>query len=113
MSTERLTHRIFSYFQSKKTKRIWFTGVEKDLKEVGITGEDIQERGPLKNKLREYRGLITWDFLMDSVLLQKQVRDNADELQSYLKDLKSWGDEMKRKESELQGDSASSKVTAP
>ncbi|CAG2061853.1 unnamed protein product, partial [Timema podura] len=57
--------------------------------------------------------LITWDFLMDSVLLQKQVRDNADELQSYLKDLRSWGEEMKRKESELQGDSASSKVTAP
>nr|CAD7264150.1 unnamed protein product [Timema shepardi] len=57
--------------------------------------------------------LIPWDFLMDPVLLQKQVRDNADELQSYLKDLRSWGDEMKRKESELQGDSASSKSLPP
>lgn len=35
---------------------------------------------------------------MDPVLLQKQVRDNSEELRTYLKELSSWEDEMKRKE---------------
>jgi hypothetical protein len=38
---------------------------------------------------------------MDPVLLQKQVRDNAEDLRNYMQELKSWESEMKRKESEL------------
>ena len=32
----------------------WFTDLERDLIEVGITQEDIQEREPLKKKLRAH-----------------------------------------------------------
>ena len=42
---------IFAYFLSKKTKGAWFTEVERNLQEVGITQKDIQEREPLKKKL--------------------------------------------------------------
>jgi hypothetical protein len=38
---------------------------------------------------------------MDPVLLQKQVLDNAEDLRSYMQDLKNWEADMKRKESEL------------
>lgn len=38
---------------------------------------------------------------MDPVLLQKQVRDNAEDLRNYMQELKNWEAEMKRKESEL------------
>jgi hypothetical protein len=38
---------------------------------------------------------------MDPVLLQKQVRDNAEDLRNYIQDLNNWEAEMKRKESEL------------
>lgn len=41
---------------------------------------------------------------MDPILLQKQVRDNSDELRAYIKELSSWEDEMKRKESALTSD---------
>lgn len=33
------------------------------------------------------------------LLLQKQLRENAAYLENFAKDLKSWGEEMKRKES--------------
>lgn len=36
-----------------------------------------------------------------SILLQKQVRENSEDLRSYLKDLQTWEEDMKRKESEL------------
>ena len=36
-----------------------------------------------------------------SILLQKQVRDNTEDLQKELLDLKNWEIEMKRKEEEL------------
>lgn len=36
-----------------------------------------------------------------SFLLQKQVRDNSEDLQKELLDLKNWEKEMKRKEEEL------------
>lgn len=36
-----------------------------------------------------------------SLLLQKQVRDNSEDLQKELLDLKIWEQEMKRKEEEL------------
>lgn len=36
-----------------------------------------------------------------SFLLQKQVRDNSEDLQKELLDLKNWEQEMKRKEEEL------------
>ncbi|CAH0552146.1 unnamed protein product [Brassicogethes aeneus] len=38
---------------------------------------------------------------MDPILLQKQLRDNASDLQDFCKDLKSWGSEMKQKEDGL------------
>lgn len=56
MEKDRLTNRIFTYFLNKKTKGAWFTEVEKDINEVGITHEDIQEREPLKKKLRALQG---------------------------------------------------------
>ncbi|KAK7864304.1 hypothetical protein R5R35_009559 [Gryllus longicercus] len=49
---------------------------------------------------------------MDPILLQKQVRDNADELNSFLKDLKSWEKDMKRKDQELIN-SATESVAVP
>lgn len=54
MKPTRLTNRIFTFLQEKKTKGAWFSEVEKDLLEVGITREDIQQRGPLKKKLQEH-----------------------------------------------------------
>lgn len=39
-----------------------------------------------------------------AVLLQKQIRDNAQDLHSYMNDLSSWEKDMKRKESELTGE---------
>ena len=56
MSPERLTNRIFAYFLNKKTKGPWFNEVEGDLREVGITREDIQERVPLAKKLGAHQG---------------------------------------------------------
>jgi len=38
---------------------------------------------------------------MNPVLLQKQLKDNASDLESFYKDLENWGEEMKRKESEI------------
>lgn len=38
---------------------------------------------------------------MESLLLQKQVRDNAKDLQEYCKDLLEWGNEMKQKDESL------------
>jgi len=36
-----------------------------------------------------------------SVLMQKQVRDNSDDIQKEFLDLKNWEEQMKRKEREL------------
>lgn len=55
MNKHRLTNKIFTYFQNKKTKGSWFTEVEKDMDEVGINQDDIQEREPLKKKLKTLR----------------------------------------------------------
>ncbi|KAJ8865723.1 hypothetical protein PR048_033244 [Dryococelus australis] len=56
MSLARLTNRIITYFQEKKTRRAWFTKVARDLEEVGITYYDIKERIPLKKKLQARQG---------------------------------------------------------
>lgn len=37
---------------------------------------------------------------MDSILIQKQVRDNSSDLHSYVNELTNWENEMKRKESD-------------
>lgn len=51
------------------------------------------------------------DFpVMDPVLLQKQVHDNAEDLRNYMQDLKNWEADMKRKESELQAAASSDQV---
>ena len=47
---------------------------------------------------------------MDPVLLQKQVRYNAEDLRNYMQDLKNWEADMKRKESELQAAASSDQV---
>lgn len=36
-----------------------------------------------------------------SILMQKQVRDNSEDLQSEFLDLKNWEEQMKRKEQEI------------
>lgn len=36
-----------------------------------------------------------------SILMQKQVKDNSEDLQSEFLDLKNWEEQMKRKEQEL------------
>lgn len=38
---------------------------------------------------------------MNPLRLQKQLRENAANLEDFAKDLKSWGEEMKRKENSL------------
>ena len=48
MDPERLTNRFFAYFLSKKTKGVWFTEEERDLQEVGITRENIENMTLLK-----------------------------------------------------------------
>ncbi|KAJ8890637.1 hypothetical protein PR048_010146 [Dryococelus australis] len=56
-SSERLSNQIFTYFLNKKTKGVWFTEVEKNLQELGISHDDILERDRLKKKLQRYQGL--------------------------------------------------------
>lgn len=36
---------------------------------------------------------------MEPILLQKQIKDNANDLQEFCKDLKAWGEEMQKKDS--------------
>lgn len=38
---------------------------------------------------------------MNPMLLQKQLRENAGNLEEFAKDLKSWGEEMKKKENSI------------
>jgi hypothetical protein len=38
---------------------------------------------------------------MDPVSLQKQIRNNAEDLRNYMQEVKGWEAEMKRKESEF------------
>ncbi|KAL1513129.1 hypothetical protein ABEB36_002589 [Hypothenemus hampei] len=49
---------------------------------------------------------------MNPALLQKQLKENANDLQDFYKDLQSWGEEMKRKESSLM-ENSSKKVKVP
>ena len=39
--------------------------------------------------------------LDESIMMQKQVKDNSEDLQSEFLDLKNWEEQMKRKEREL------------
>lgn len=43
---------------------------------------------------------------MDPILLQKQLRDNTNDLQDFCNDLKEWSSEMKRKEESLKSDNS-------
>lgn len=43
---------------------------------------------------------------MNPILLQKQLRDNSNDLQDFCKELKDWSSEMKRKEEALKSDDA-------
>ena len=51
-----MTARSSAYFISKKTKGARFTEVERDLKQVRITCEDIQKSDYLKKKSEGHRG---------------------------------------------------------
>lgn len=48
-----------------------------------------------------------------SVLLQKQVRDNSEDLRSEFLDMKNWEEQMKRKERELLSENAEQKILPP
>lgn len=51
---------------------------------------------------------------MDPYLLQKQLRDNSDDLSEFCKDLKEWSNEMKRKDESLKGNTTEKvKTTKP
>ncbi|PNF40621.1 hypothetical protein B7P43_G05929 [Cryptotermes secundus] len=50
---------------------------------------------------------------MDPVLLQKQVRDNAEDLRNHMQELKNWEAEMKRKESELLASASGNQALPP
>ncbi|XP_047110434.1 RNA polymerase II-associated protein 3 isoform X1 [Schistocerca piceifrons] len=50
---------------------------------------------------------------MDPIVLQKQIRDNAQDVQNYMLDLKNWEEEMKRKEQLLHEESADDKDATP
>lgn len=56
MHPTRLTNRIITFLQQKKTKGAWFIEVDKDLEEVGIAGNDIRERASLRKKLQTFQG---------------------------------------------------------
>jgi hypothetical protein len=40
--------------------------------------------------------------MMNPILLQKQLRENASDLNDFYKDLKMWGEDMKKKEESRQ-----------
>lgn len=44
------------------------------------------------------------------VLLQKAIRDNSEDLQNFMRDLKHWESDMKRKDAQLSSHSASEEV---
>jgi len=48
---------------------------------------------------------------MDPIALQKQVRDNSEDLTRYLGDLKNWQDEIKKKEQGLNSGGKDTKVS--
>lgn len=48
-----------------------------------------------------------------SILLQKQVRDNSEDLQSEFLDMKSWEEQMKRKDEELKKEASGEAVLPP
>lgn len=45
-----------------------------------------------------------------TVLLQKQVRDNSEDLRAYLQDLSKWEEDMKRKESQISSNDSEPQV---
>lgn len=47
---------------------------------------------------------------MDPIAMQKQLRDNSEDLSRYIGDLKNWQDEIKQKEENLKSGEKDSKV---
>ena len=52
MHPTRLTNRILSYWQNRKTKSPWLMEVDKDLQELGITEENLKDRTALRKMLK-------------------------------------------------------------
>lgn len=46
-----------------------------------------------------------------SILLQKQIKDNSEDLQNFMRDLKLWESDMKRKDKNLTGSSSENDVS--
>ena len=56
MNPDRLTGKLSNYFKKLKMSNTWFKGTEKHIEELQITQEDIEERLPLKKKLKNAQG---------------------------------------------------------
>ena len=56
MNPDRLTGKLFNYFKKLKMSNTWFKETEKDIEELQITQEDIEECLPLKKKLKNAQG---------------------------------------------------------
>lgn len=52
MNPDGLTGKLFNYFKKVKMSNTWFKETEKDIEELQITQEDIEECLPLKKKLK-------------------------------------------------------------
>lgn len=58
MEPERLTGRLFNYIRKLKMDNTWTKETEKDILELNITPQDIQNRSPLRNKLVKSKGFL-------------------------------------------------------
>ena len=54
MNPNRLTKQIFTYIANLKNKNLWFINTEKDLKEIEIDQETIQNRNLFRKKLHSF-----------------------------------------------------------
>ncbi|XP_023218783.1 uncharacterized protein LOC111620987 [Centruroides sculpturatus] len=56
MGENRLTKQIFMYFNNLKNKNQWINDTQKDMAEMGILEEDIQNRERFRNKIKNFKG---------------------------------------------------------
>lgn len=48
--------------------------------------------------------------MANPIIIQKQIKDNAEDLHNFVRDLKLWEDEMKRKDRQLSSDQLNEEV---
>ena len=57
LNLERETKRIFDFFDSNpKTKLTWFIEVKKDLEEMKIEEEDVENRNEFRRRVKQFEG---------------------------------------------------------